>query len=187
MHMSALCISTNLSSAELASWVQAIGSIAAILAAAFIAIWQARKQHEIALAVHREESRHGRREAAKSLAVICQNSANAAEHFTAQLSTRSAVHAAATGEVHFDFEELTALRDAAASVQLHQLPDVVIGSAMALAATIRQLRQTIDIAFREHRRMDADQFSNLFRTLNEMTASLRATADDVRQQIDRLN
>ena len=185
--MSTLCFSTELSSAELASWVQAIGSIVAILAAAFIAIWQARKQQDIALAVHREESRHSRREAAKSLLVICRNCANAAAHFTAQLATRDAVHSAASGETHFDYEELTALRDAAASLQLHQLPDVLIGPAMALAATIRQLRQTVDIAFREHSRMDADQFSKLFRTMAEMTESLRGTTDDVQQQINQLN
>ncbi|MBP6900628.1 MAG: hypothetical protein KBC73_11095 [Burkholderiaceae bacterium] len=159
----------------------------AIIAAALIAIWQARKQQDNALAVHREESRHARREAAKSLLVICRNCANAAAHFTGQLSTRDAVHAAATGETHFDYEELTALRDAAASVQLHQLPDVVIGPAMALAATIRQFRQTVDIAFREHRRMDGDQFTKLFRTLTEMTESLRATTGDVQQQVNQLN
>ena len=184
--MSALCVTTDLSSSELASWVQAFGSIVAIFAAAMIAVWQARRQQEIALAVHREESRHARRESAKSLLVLCRNCANASAHFTSELSSMEAIYLVASGEKHFDFEELTALRDAAASVQLHQLPDVLIGPAMALAATVRQLRQTVEIAIREHRKMDAEGFSNLFRTLGEMTNSLRATEQDVQAEISRL-
>jgi hypothetical protein len=181
-----LCITTELSSTELASWVQAIGSIVAILAATGVAIWQSRQQHKIALAVHREESRHARREAAKSLLVLCRNCARASAHFATELSTREAIYHVASGEKHFDFEELTALRDAAASVQLHQLPDVLIGPAMALAATVRQLRQTIEIAIRDHRKVDAEGFGNLFRVMAEMTASLTETTQDVQREVDQL-
>lgn len=184
--MNTLCITTELSSTELASWVQAIGSIVAIIAAAGIAIWQSRQQHKIALAVHREESRHARREAAKSLLVLCRNCARASAHFAAELSSRDAIYAVASSEKHFDFEELTALRDAAASVQLHQLPDVLIGPAMALAATVRQLRQTIEIAIRDHHKIDAAGFEALFRVLSEMTASLNATTQDVQNEVDQL-
>ena len=184
--VSNLCITTELSSTELASWVQAIGSILAILAATGVAIWQSHQQHKNALAVHREESRHARQEAAKSLLVLCRNCARASAHFAAELSTRDAIHLVASGEKHFDFEELTALRDAAASLQIHQLPDVLIGPAMALGATIRQLRQTIEIAIRDHRRMDAESFANLFRVLGEMTASLTATTHDVQTEVDHL-
>jgi hypothetical protein len=181
-----LCVTTDLTSSELASWVQAIGSIVAILAATLIAVWQARRQHASALTVHLEERRHARREAAKSLLVLCRNCAQASAHFTAQLSSRDAIYAVASAEKHFDFEELTALRDAAASVQLHQLADVLIGPAMALAATVRQLRQSIEIAIREHHKMDAESFENLFRTLGEMTASLHATTQDVQAEVSRL-
>lgn len=184
--MQYLCVTTNLTSAELASWVQAIGSILAILAAAGIAVWQSRQQHRSALALHREESRHARREAAKSLLVLCRNCARASAHFASELSSREAIYRVARGEKHFDFEELTALRDAAASVQLHQLPDVLIGPAMALAATVRQLRQTIEIAIREHPNMDAESFADLFRTLAEMTASLSATTQDVEAEVGKL-
>jgi cell fate (sporulation/competence/biofilm development) regulator YlbF (YheA/YmcA/DUF963 family) len=180
-----LCITTELSGSELASWVQAIGSIVAIVAAAGIAIWQSRQQHKSALALHREERRRASFEAAKSLLALCQNCTRAAAHFASELCTREGIYKVASGAKHFDFEELTALRDAVASIQLHQLPDVLISPAMALAATVRQLRQTIEIAIREHRKMDADAFRSLFKTLNDMTASLAATTDDIRIQVDR--
>ncbi len=184
--MNTLCLTTALSSSELASWVQAVGSIIAILAATGIAVWQSRQQHKIALAVHREESRHARREAAKSLLAISRNCARASAHFTAELSSREAIYKIASGEKHFDFEELTALRDAAASVQWHQLPDVLIGPAMSLAATIRQLRQTIEIGIRNHRTIDAEGFAALFGVLAELTASLEATTQDVQNELNQL-
>jgi hypothetical protein len=184
--LNTLCITTDLSSTDLASWVQAIGSIVAILAATGVAIWQSRQQQKIALAVHREESRHLRREAAKSLLVVCRNCARASAHFASELSSREAVYQVASREKHFDFEELTALRDAAASMPLHQLPDVLIGPAMALAATVRQLRQTIEIALRDHRKIDAGGFSSLFKVLAEMTDSLAATTQDVQHEVDQL-
>ncbi len=49
--MNTLCLTTNLTSAELAAWVQAIGSIVAIIAVVLIAVWQANKQHRSALAL----------------------------------------------------------------------------------------------------------------------------------------
>lgn len=118
--------------------------------------------------------------------MICRNCARAAEHFASEISSRDAIYQVASGEKHFDFEELTALRDAAASVQPHALPDVLIGPAMALAATIRQFRQTVEIAIREHRKMDAESFDNLFRTLGEMASSLLATTQDVQIELNRL-
>ena len=53
--MNTICLTTNLTSAELAAWVQAIGSIVAIIAVVLIAVWQANKQHRNALALHRAE------------------------------------------------------------------------------------------------------------------------------------
>ena len=45
--MNTLCFASNLTSTEWAAWLQAIGSILAILGATGIAVWQARKQHNI--------------------------------------------------------------------------------------------------------------------------------------------
>ena len=183
--MSLLCITTEMTSAEWASWVQAIGSIAAILAAASIAIWQSRAQHRSAMLLHRAEQRHMSLEAAKSLLALCRNCSRASAHFAAELSTRDAVHMIASGEKHFDFEEMTALKDAVSGVPLHQLPDVLVSPAMALAATMRQLRQTVEMAIREHRNMDAGQFRDFFRTLSAMSESLAATTGDIHAEVSR--
>lgn len=45
--MNTLCFSTNLSSSELAAWVQAYGSIAAVLVAVFLMYWQIRQNKRL--------------------------------------------------------------------------------------------------------------------------------------------
>ena len=75
--MNTLCFSTSLTSAEWAAWVQAVGSILAILGAAGTAVWQARKQHNNALALHLAEQGHVRTELSKTLSVLAQNGVGA--------------------------------------------------------------------------------------------------------------
>ena len=124
-------------------------------------------------------------EAAKSLLTLCRNCSRASAHFASELSSRDAVHTIASGEKHFDFEEMVALKDAVSGVPLHQLPDVLISPAMALAATMRQLRQIVEVAVREHRTMDAEQFANFFRTMAEISKSLAATTSDIQTEVSK--
>jgi hypothetical protein len=46
---------SNLTSSEWAAWIQALGSVLAIGAAARLAIYQSREQHKSALALHNRE------------------------------------------------------------------------------------------------------------------------------------
>jgi hypothetical protein len=183
--VNSLCITTELNSSEMASWVQAIGSILAILFAAGIAIWQSRAQHRSALLTLRAEQRHAGLEAAKTLFALSFNCSKAARYFADQLKSRDAIYEVARGERHFDFAELVALRDAASGIPLHQLPDVLVSPAMALAATMRQLRQTIDIALTKHSSMDGEDFTRLFLTLKEMVVSLTGTTEDIGIEVDK--
>lgn len=184
--MSTLCISTNLTSAELASWVQAIGTIVAILAAASIALWQSKRQHANALALHKEEQRHARLEQARTLLILCQNCTKAANHFSAQMHNREAVHKIASKETYFDFEELQAIQNSTTNIPLYNLPATLLTNAMILGATVRQFKQTIDMAIELHRTMDADQFKELFTTLGEMTESLQLTCGDIETAVQQL-
>lgn len=55
--MTTLCFLSNMTSAEIAAWVQAVGAIFAIIGAAAIAIYQSKSQHRSALELHRIELR----------------------------------------------------------------------------------------------------------------------------------
>lgn len=50
---------------------------------------------------------------------------------------------------------------------------------MILGATVRQFKQTVDMAIELHRQMDSSQFQELFKTLGEMTESLELTRGDI--------
>lgn len=174
----------ELTPSEWASWVQATGTIVAVAAAAGIAIWQSRQQHNSALTLHKAEQKQARLAVAKSLLVIARNCSRAARHFASELDSREKIYNISTGETHFDFGELRHLRDATSGIPLYSLPDLLISHAMILAATIRQLDETVAILFREHRKWDAEQFARLFKTLSEMNESLQLTCRDIEAAVE---
>jgi len=174
-----LCFALNLTSEEWASWVQAIGTIFAVLAAAGIAVYQSRKQHESALTLHKTEQRYARVQLAKTLLALCRNCTKAVKQFTAQMHDRESIYKIAIRETYFDFGELQALQNATSSLPLYSLPDSLITHAMVLGSTIRQFRQTVDMAVQLHRSMDSEAFEELFKTLREINESLKLTCADI--------
>jgi hypothetical protein len=184
--MKSLCLSINLTSNELASWVQAIGTILAVLAAAIIAIWQARRQHQNALKIHKEEQRHASLEQAKTLLTLCQNCLKATKHFAAEMIDRESIYLIVTQEKYLDYGELQSLRNATSNLPLHSLPSTLITHAMVLGANIRQFKQNIDMALELHRKMDAAQFATFFKTLKEINASLELTCSDIEKAVNEI-
>jgi hypothetical protein len=184
--MNTVCLTTNLSSAELAAWVQAIGSVLAIIAAFLIAFFQSRLQHRSALVLHRKEQRHARMAMAKTLSALATNCAKAIAHSSAKLRDREAVHKIAEGEVYFDLGELRRIDTAMASIPLYSLPDTLVSPTMIISATLRQFIDKVEMALRVHRQMDSAAFEDLFRVFGEMNDSLRATCEDVEAEVKRI-
>ena len=184
--MNNLCLMTNLTSAELAAWVQAVGSVLAIVAAALIAIWQSRSQHRSAMQLHRAEQRHARVELSKTLSMLAKNCAKAVAYSSARLRDRESVYSIAEGDMHFDLGELRRIDNAIAGIPLYSLPDTLVTSTMILSATVRQFIEKVEMALRLHRQMDADAFEDLFRTIGEMNKSLKKTCEDIETEVDRV-
>lgn len=184
--MDILCFSTNLSSSDWASWVQAIGSILAIFGAGAVAVWQSRAQHTSALAIQKEQQKQASLELGKTLLILCQNCSKAAAHFRSLMKDRDSISKVVSGETYFDFGELDNLVHATSSIPLYSLPHSLVTHAMVLGATLRQLRQTVDMAVRLYRSMDAQSFSNLFITLNEMCDTLILTSKDIEKAVASL-
>ncbi len=184
--MNTLCLSTDLSSAELAAWVQAIGSILAIIAAFLIAYLQSRVQHKSALKLYKEEHRYARITTAKSLYVLSRNCAKAVVHSTDQLKDREAIYNIAEGSIFFDLEGLRRIDAAMTNIPLHNLPDTLVSSTMIISSTLRQFITKIEMALRFHRQMDSAAFEDLFRVFEEMTESLKLTCKDIEDEINRI-
>lgn len=181
-----LCFATNLTSAEWAAWVQAIGSVLAILGAAGIAVWQARKQHDNALVLHAAQQRYAKVELARTLAVLAQNCSKAMGHLAAQVNDRAAIHEIGEGRVHFDCGELSRLDAAISGIPLHSFPSAIVTPTMILSATVRQFREKVEMVFRVHRSMDAAAFEDFFRVLLEMNNSVKATCSDIEKEVERV-
>lgn len=181
--MNILCFSTNLTSSELASWVQAIGSILAILAAATIAIWQSKKQHKSALALLIEEQKNNKIEKAKALLTICQNCTKAAKYYASEMNNREAIHLIAYKDKYVDFGELQTLQNSTSNIPLYSLPSALISHAMILGATMRQFKQNIENVLRTHEQINANQFKEFFEYSEEITKSLELTCNDIESEV----
>jgi hypothetical protein len=184
--MNTLCFATNMTSAELASWVEAIGTVLAILGAVGVAIWQARRHHKDAMALHKAEQRYATTALAKTLLVLAENCSKAMLFLNGQVSSREAVHEIASGEKYVDVGQLERLDSALQGIPLQNLPSTLVTPTMVLTSTIRQHRQKIEQVLRVHRTMDASNFTDFFRTLEEMAGCLKATCKDISDELVRI-
>ena len=183
--MNRLCFLTNLTSAEWAAWFQALGSIAAIIGAAWIAIWQSRRQHESSLEIMREERRHTRNESALTLLALSTSCVRALDHVVQQFPDREAVHRVGAQDAHFDFNELCIIEGAVLSVPLHSLPHSLVPLAMIVNSTVRQFREKVESALRTYRQMNAAAFDDFFFTVTQMQGSLSVTCADIEAEVRR--
>ena len=101
-----LCFMSNLTSSEWAAWVQAIGSIIAILGAAGIAVWQARKQYKNALAIQAAEKRHEEIEKAKNILALARNCSKTINYITDELNSPQSIYMVAKRHKQIDLVEL---------------------------------------------------------------------------------
>lgn len=181
--MNELCFLSDLTSSEWASWVQAVGSIAAIVAAAWIARYQAKLQQASAMEQHRRERLTSRAEASETLAVLARNSAKAMAHVSGQLLDRDAVHEAAEGLRPCDIGEVQRVDAYLAAIPLHELPGSLVTLTMILGSTVRQFREKVETALRLHRQMDANMFEDFFGSLISMNESVRQTCQDISEKV----
>lgn len=183
--MNQLCFLSYMTSSELAAWVQAVGSIAAIFGAAGIAIWQSGKQHRNALELQRTEQRFSRIELAKALLSLSQNCLRLVDHSATQLPDRQAIYNIVEGKVQFDFNELCVVERAVRDIPLHSLPHRLVSLTMMVSSSVRQFRENIEFALESHRTMDSNEFEKLFRVLGEMRVSLKLTCGDIESEVKR--
>jgi len=181
-----LCFLSNLTRGEWAAWVQAVGSVIAIVAAAWIAIHVAKLQHRNALYLHKTERRTERIEISKTLSVLSTNSSKAMKHISSQLKDRESVHNAAEGMILCDIGELSRIDTYLNNIPLHSVPHSMVTLTMILGSTVRQFKEKVEMALNLHRKMDAGMFEDFFRTLSEMITSIEATCNNIDAEVKRL-
>jgi hypothetical protein len=184
--MNELGFLSNLTSAEWAAWVQAVGSVVAIIAAAWIAIHVAKRQHQNALELLKTEKRTEKVETSKILLVLASNSSKAVKDIATQLSDRESLHNAAEGLIPCDVGELSRINNYLNNIPLHTVPHSMVTLIMILGATVRQFKRKVEMALEFHRKMDANMFEDFFRTIGEMNSSIEATVGDIDAEVKRI-
>lgn len=177
---------SNLTSSEWAAWVQAIGSILAIIGATAIAIWQSNKQQKNSLELLSTEHRLARLEVAQALLSLSTNSLRLLKNYTERLPDRGAIHDIGHGATHLDTNELRVVEGAIQTIPLYSLPHQLVSLTMMLGSTIRQFREHIELVIKVHREMDAEQFNAFFTNMSEMRNSLQKTCEDIRTVVSKL-
>jgi hypothetical protein len=86
-----LCLSTDLTSSEVAAWVQAVGSMLAIAGSVWVAGWQLRRQRHDALAREEKRRHDSEWDVVKGMAELARLSHKVATHMLERLPDRSAV------------------------------------------------------------------------------------------------
>lgn len=173
-------------SSEWPAWVQAIGSIAAIIGAAAIAIWQSNKQHVNSLELLSTEHRLSRLEVARALLSLSTSSLSMLNHYAKLLPDRDAVHHFGDEITHLDLNELKVVEGAVQTIPLHSLPHQLVSLTMMLGSTLRQFREHVELVIQVHRKMDANQFESFFANMADMRRSLKETCDDIQTEVNKL-
>lgn len=182
-----MSIITNLTSVELAAWVQAIGTLVAIAAAALIANLQGRRAYKNALALIAAEQRNSRIELAKTLSVLSIASSRVVGHLTIQIPDSEAIYAIANKEVYFDFGQILRLDEAIANIPLHELPDKLVEPTISLSSSIRQFCGQVQSALKNNRSMNEDHFTKFFMGIERLNASIKETCVDIAYVIEQMS
>lgn len=178
---------SGLTSADWAAWVQAFGTILAVVGAAFAVIWESKRQYANSLRLQAEERRFARLELTKTLLELSRNCGKVFAHIIQLIdNNRDTVHAIAYGDKHLDVGELARVEQAVSGIPLHSLPAKLVAHTMIVSSIVRQFRAKIQDALHHHRTMDASAFEDLFRSIAEMKASLSATCTDIQNELHAL-
>ena len=164
-------------SGELASWVQAVASVAAIWWAGRVGVRLQVRQ--------RVEERRTLAEAVHRIAFAAQS---LARHVTEQqLTDRQAVHDFAERRREFDFVALQQIERTIEAIPLHELttPELVT-EVIILSATFRQFRSVVEQALKIHAQMDANDFTRLFSTFREVNQGLARSSGSIGEEAAKI-
>lgn len=181
--MNEICRVLNLSTSELAAWVQAIGSIAAIFASATIVWWQVRKQHGLDVQeVHRRtlESELRVIEGFADVAVIGGERLLAAANSLATSDSASHYQSSLRPHAGLDLIEKALETTDAGSMTSASLSLAVL----SVRRRYRQLMSLLDDAT-GHRGTGVDALRGMIRT--QMSSDLLLLTQDNSIVIDRAN
>lgn len=178
---------SKLENGDKAGWLQAIGTVVAILASGWIAVWQANKQYKNSLRLQDIQDKNKEIILTESVVEIIKNSAARVKYVYDSLNTRQDVYDIAIKNKYYDFEGLIDVVESLKQIPLKDLPSpMLVTSVMTLISGIRQLEIQVDKAIANHSKMNASDYSVFFQTLLQIKNSTAKTHQDSEQYLKEL-
>jgi len=171
------------SRAECASWVQAWGSVGAILVAAAVVFVQNRLQRD------RENRQRIETLVARmrTLQEIGESTAANIAYCQKAFTSRPDVTGIAEGAQPFPPDALRMLPDAVAAIPLHELDSpAMVFEVRTLTILARQVQARIQWMLTNHRQIDAEGFTNTFRLLASFSEQAGAAVARIRRHVDEV-
>jgi hypothetical protein len=187
--MNKLCFLSDMTSAEWASWMQALFAGVAIIAAAIISSRQSKAQYEGARKLQLDDNLRTQLRITAAIGMLARNSSRAVQSVATSLGTIDQLHAVGEGKTHLDLGEIRSLAGAISAISLHDLPSAeLVRLTMILNSTIRQFEEIVRAAIRQYREMDSGgQFTDFFNTVQQMILSLNTTITDFEEEQKKLS
>ena len=159
-----------LTSANAASWVQAFGSIAAILASTWIVGRQIRDARRLAAQAVLRERQFQQLLAWEAFLALAQRAVAACAVIRIQLNSRTDVYNVATaGE--FDYSDLTVVERWLDRIEPLHTPATLVDNGFALCSAVGRFRRLVERCLADHRAMDAAKFDDWFRETQAQVAT----------------
>jgi hypothetical protein len=164
----------------LAAWVQAIGSILAIVAAFAIGNHQTRVQVKLA----RIAAANGDVQSAETMTYLTGAALRAVQQGRGRLDQREKVQEAAEGKFSSMYRELEAFERVLSDIPAYRVSPKVLRQALIIASNIRQFRLKVAMALEHHRKMDADEFAAFFSMMEAIESALKQSEEEATKMCD---
>ncbi|MGJ3704596.1 hypothetical protein [Variovorax sp. AFSI2.2] len=167
--------------AELAAWVQAVGSVAAIIATGIYVQWQ----HQLEVERKGIEDLQARRRRLEVIVELSRATKSSVRWVQQQLMDRETVHDTAEGRLYLDRRVVAELGTLLSAIPLHELEDpTVANEVLSLLHSARKMSGLVDDLLRLHRVLDAQMFENAFIALAQAADACEVHYVNLRQRVD---
>lgn len=183
-----ICFSTSMTSAEWASWVQAIAVAVAIFASVLIANWQTNKQVRQAQELQHKDFKERQKRIVGAVAAMGTGSLNILVNMSQSVGTRDQVHALGRNDTFLDFSEIDALSNSLESIPLVDLTNrKLVSDTLIVRSVLRQFRDIVKSAIFQSRQMNGAQFTDFFNTIQAMDQTISEAVLRIEQEYSELD
>lgn len=152
----------------LSGWIQAVGSILAILAAGQIATLQSKRQFEDAARLQHTDRAHSAFRITRSVIEITENASDLLDKVVEEFGGSGAyVIGIGSGSLTFDKQILNDMRDDLNLIVVYELPSArLISQVIPARAIMREIAREIEVAIANYNTLDALDYKEFFDRLS---------------------